>query len=401
MKTLTLMMIATMTVMAGATIAPALPAIENAFLHTPHVNFLTKLLLSATALFTAISAPVAGVMADRYGRRPIVLTAILLYGIAGSAGLYLDSMNTLLISRALLGLSVGALMTMATTLVADYFQGEKRTKMMGLKGGAASFGGVVFLSLGGVLAEAGWRFPFYIYLFSFLVLPIAFYAITEPKKSSQETKFALKKAIEAQKTLAPIYFIAALTMMLFYMIPTQLSFFLKERLNASSALTGQMISVSAVLGGLVASNYQRFLKFFSHKVIILLSWMAMGISFSTLSHAGDLLQVTISMIMLGISYGLFMPSFNLMIAEKSQLEVRGLNLGLLTSFIFIGQFLSPFYIEFINSLFPGATFMASSSLIMLLTIIALGRGLYLELGKFDKKVSTTEVYIKSCDCMNN
>ena len=102
---ITLLLVSTMTVMAGATISPALPQIETFFAEVPNAAFWVKLMLTMPALLTAISAPFVGIIIDRFGRKPLLVAATLLYGTAGGSGLVLSSLTGLLVERALLGLS--------------------------------------------------------------------------------------------------------------------------------------------------------------------------------------------------------------------------------------------------------------------------------------------------------
>ena len=65
----TLLLISTLTIMAGATISPSLPAIESHFAGSPNVEILTRLVLTLPALSIVICAPFAGGLADRFGRQ--------------------------------------------------------------------------------------------------------------------------------------------------------------------------------------------------------------------------------------------------------------------------------------------------------------------------------------------
>jgi MFS family permease len=73
-----LLLASSMTVMAGAIIAPALPDIERIFADQPRVELLVRLVLTLPALFTAIVAPVAGWAIDRFGRRRLLLGGLML-----------------------------------------------------------------------------------------------------------------------------------------------------------------------------------------------------------------------------------------------------------------------------------------------------------------------------------
>ena len=74
------------TLLAGASIAPALPAIKAQFADHPQADLLTKLVLSLTALCIALGAPLAGWAVDRFGRRPLLVASILGTSVGGTAG---------------------------------------------------------------------------------------------------------------------------------------------------------------------------------------------------------------------------------------------------------------------------------------------------------------------------
>ena len=105
---LTLLLTSTLTVMAGATIAPSLPGMEKHFseLGVANAELLVRLVLTFPALFIMIGSPIAGIIIDKFGRKPPLAASVLLYGLAGSSGSYLESLELILVGRALLGLAV-------------------------------------------------------------------------------------------------------------------------------------------------------------------------------------------------------------------------------------------------------------------------------------------------------
>lgn len=78
-------------------------------------------------------------------------------------------------------------MTSATTLVAEYYKGPERSQFMGWQAAFMSFGRVVFLTAGGGLAELGWRWPFAIYLFPLLLVPLVIFSLIEPVQSGDSS----------------------------------------------------------------------------------------------------------------------------------------------------------------------------------------------------------------------
>jgi MFS family permease len=151
----TLLLASTLTVMAGATISPALPAIQAHFTGTGNAALLVRLVLTMPALFIAPTAPLAGGVADRAECKPLLVGSTVLYAIAGGSGFVLDSLLAIIVGRAALGVAVGGITVGATALITDYYVGEQRDSVLGLQGSFSQFGGVLFLPLGGVLADVG------------------------------------------------------------------------------------------------------------------------------------------------------------------------------------------------------------------------------------------------------
>ncbi|NHT18484.1 MFS transporter, partial [Cellulomonas sp. IC4_254] len=148
-----------LTIMAPALIAPALPGMARYFGDAT----LVRLALTITSLTIAVGAPLAGVLSDRAGRRPVLLGGLAVSAAAGTAGLLVEGLGPLLATRALLGLGVGAVSTAVGALLTDWFAGPRRATYLGLQQAAASLGGVVLLPAAGLLAATGWRAPFWLY----------------------------------------------------------------------------------------------------------------------------------------------------------------------------------------------------------------------------------------------
>lgn len=162
-RAVALLMAATLTVMANATISPALPGLQQLFADDPHSALLTRLLVTAPSLSIALLAPLVGLAVDRIGRRVLLLAGIILFVVAGSAGLYLPNLPAIFLSRIALGIAVAFIMTAQTVLVGDYFAGEARSALTGLQISARNFGGLVFILLAGLAAAVSPRWAFGVY----------------------------------------------------------------------------------------------------------------------------------------------------------------------------------------------------------------------------------------------
>src|SRR5580692_4223811 len=140
-----------------------LPSIARDLAHGPNDAMLVKQLIGAVALAMAAGAPLGGYLADKIGLRPTLFGASVLYTVAGTAGLYLNSLPLLLVSRLLLGLAAASIQVLGLTMINTTLKGNARAKWMGLHISVAIFSTLFFQPLAGLLGEISWRLPFALY----------------------------------------------------------------------------------------------------------------------------------------------------------------------------------------------------------------------------------------------
>ena len=353
--------------MSAATIAPSLPQMAVVFQKIQNVEFLTKLVLTIPTLFIALVAPLVGRFIDRYGRIRLLLIGLLLYAFAGTSGYYLDNLYYILISRAILGVAVGIVMTISVTLAGDYFEGSERQKFIGLQVAFVSLGGVLFIVTSGVLADLSWQAPFLIYGFSLIVIPMAVLYLSEPKvKSSPKTKMLLGN----EKSINLIYGTTLLIWILFFIIPVQLPFFLKSIQVEKNALIGFAIATNTLFAAISSAFYSRIKKRWSYPTILVIGFILMSVGYLIIFLAGNLIIVEIGLICSGLGIGMVIPSTTLWLMDLTAQEDRGHAMGKLNTFRFIGQFLSPIFILLITVFFNiSFTFLIGSMLLILLSIV--------------------------------
>ena len=252
-----LLALAAITYMSTAAISPSLPEMSTAFQNEYDAEFIVKLVLTTPALFIAISAPLVGVFIDRWGRKRLFVISIILYAIAGGSGYFLNSLLEILVSRALLGIAVAGIITTSTALIVDYFVGVHRNKVMGLQAAFGTFGGVIFLLVGGFLADISWRAPFLIYLLAFVMLPLVMYFIYEPQLSRSKDKVTQKGKVSKVKITYLVYPIVFLSMVIIFLTPVQMPFYLKQLGDVSNTEVGIAIASSYLLAGITALFYKR------------------------------------------------------------------------------------------------------------------------------------------------
>src|SRR4051794_1417270 len=169
-EALVLLFSSCLAVLGAVLLAPVLPRIEDAFAGTAGVEALTPIVLTAPALVIGLTAMVAGRIVDRLGRKRLLVGALVVYAVVGTAPVWLPSLQLIVVSRVLVGLTEAAIMTCCTTLLADYFHGSQRERYFGLQVVFTTVAATIFFGVGGALGEQNWRAPFWLYPVS---LPLA------------------------------------------------------------------------------------------------------------------------------------------------------------------------------------------------------------------------------------
>lgn len=334
-----LLLVATLGVMSGITIVSSLPLISHTFSNIPHIEFLSKLMLTIPSIIIALFSPFAGHIVDKWGRLKPLYVGILLFVLGGSSGFYLHDFNAILVGRAVLGLGVSLIMTSSTALVGDYFDEQARHKFMSKQGMVVGFGGIIFITLGGLLAQLHWSYPFAIYFIPLLFLPFLLGSLYEPEKHTHN------QDLELESKLLPVYITAFFVMVLFYMLPTQFPYLIVNTLGGKPQTIGFVIATAMIFNALTAMKYSKIKARLSYLQIYAATFMLFALGLFIISQASSIANLYFATMPLGMAFGLLLVNTNAWFLSKVPPSKRGKASGLLTSSFFLGQFASPLLLE--------------------------------------------------------
>lgn len=366
----TLLLTSTLTVMAAATIAPALPSMEQQFEAVPNADFLVRLVLTLPALLIALTAPLAGVIVDRFGRKRLLIMGTALYAVAGTSGFIAPTLGLVLLSRVFLGLAVAGIMTSVTTLITDYYADAQRAHLLGLQAGFIGFGAVVFLTLGGFLADVSWRHPFLIYGMALPLLPFVVMALREPDSGSASPQPSDSLPVDTTPwgLLGMLYLMMLITQITFYMIPVQLPFHLVDLVDASASQSGIAIAALSLTYALTSMSYGWLDARLGHMGLVVAGFGLIAIGFGVIAFAAGWVMIYIGLIISALGLGMLVPNFNVWLASEVPAAIRGRALGGLTTALFLGQFLSPLVSQPIaNATSVGLSYAVVGAAVALLT----------------------------------
>ena len=386
---ITLFLTSALIVMVTGVIPPALPSMEAHFADVPGAALLVPLVLTLPCLLIAVAGPVAGYAVDRLGRTTVLIVSTFVFGVAGTAGYLAPTLTWLLISRAVLGVAAGGLMTSLATLIADYYTGAVRARFMGRQAAVMGFGGAASLALGGVLADIGWRVPFLTYCFAIVVLPLIVLVLYEPfadercaekplpasgpgqcvVESMRATSSATLTGAEGSSPSVTFVLFVCLVVLgiqlLFTLIPVHLPFHLQEMSAATAYQSGLAISVTSLSYALVALAYGRSAPRLDHPTALTAGFALMGAGYLLMWLAAGWALILVGLLLAGAGQGLLIPDLSVWLADETGARSRGRVLGGLTTALFLGVFVSPLVGQPLNAAlgFRGLSLIAGALLL--------------------------------------
>ncbi|MBI1252452.1 MAG: MFS transporter [Alphaproteobacteria bacterium] len=237
-------------------IIPVLPAylrdLTGATL--PEATRIAGWLVVTFAALQFLFGPVMGNLSDRFGRRPVLLIAMAMFGVNYLLMGLATNLVTLFIGRALTGIS-GAIYAPANAYMADVSPPEKRAQRFALIGAAFGVGFILGPALGGLLGSFDPRTPFFVAAgLAGLNAVIGFFLLRESLPRARRRAFEWRRAnplgafFALRKFPAVLGVIGAMFLwqVAFHIYPSTWSFFATLRYGWSEALIGLSLATAGV-----------------------------------------------------------------------------------------------------------------------------------------------------------
>ncbi len=329
-------------VMGVASLTPAFPKIKEALgISNQQIGYL----ITVFTLPGILLNPVLGILADRFGRKPILVPSLFLFAFAGVACGLTKNFELLLTFRFFQGVGAASLGSLNVTLIGDFYQGRARAEAMGTNASVLSVGTALYPAIGGGMAMLGWHYPFF---FPVLAIPVAIWVMVSldpPKASSGQSLLKYLKGVSqylADRNVITLFLISVFTFIILYgSYLTYLPLILNDKFSAQSWEIGVIISIGSLATALTSPQLGKLSARFSYKSLLIFANGMYILSMLMIPFIGSKWLMVLVTIIFGIAMGINIPGIQTLLTGSVPIQYRAAFMSVNGSVLRLGQTLGP------------------------------------------------------------
>ncbi|WP_247009576.1 MFS transporter [Halorientalis litorea] len=288
------------------------------------------------SLFTApgiVIVPVAGVLADRYGRKPILVTALLLFGLTGTAIAFTTDFRVALGLRLLQGIGFAGIVPTLITSIGDLYAGSREAMAQGLRFTVSGLSQAAFPLLAGVLVAAAWQYPFLLYAVAFPIAAFVYVGFDEPTAVDSTTEAAdggteqsysraLVGLVRRPRVLSLVVG-RTLPVVVWIAFLTYNSIIVVQLIDGTPVQAGLLTAVGSVSFAAAASQAGRITGLFASRFYPLLGANAcLAVGLAGVLFAPGIVVASVAILVTGVGFGLTLSLYRSIITGLAPQSLR-------------------------------------------------------------------------------
>lgn len=340
--------------LGNSMLIPVLPLLEKKLDIT---NLQSSLIITVYSIVAIVFIPLAGFLSDRFGRKKVIVPALIITGIGGLiaalASWKIDNPYGLILAgRVLQGIGASGAMPIVLPLVGDIFHSDKEaSSTLGIIETSNTVGKVLSPILGSALAAVIWFLPFVsIPVFSAISVLLVVFLIKENNEENEEPlKFPkywslIKDVFKKHKRwLIAVFIIGAILMFVLFGFLFYLSNTLEDKFDFKGVKKGLLLAIPLL--ALAIASYVSGKKIKDNLVVM--KWVTfvgivlMGLSVAVISFMEHFIYLLIIFLICGTGIGIALPSLDALITESIDKTIRGAITSIYSAMRFIGVAAGP------------------------------------------------------------
>lgn len=342
-RNLQIVLALTVTSMLGVgSLSPAFPQIMQEFGLNSHQVGLLITVYTAPGI---VLSPLAGLLADRVGRKKVIVGGLLLFALSALACAFAPDFETLVALRFLQGLGGSPLTALNNTVIGDIFSGRRRLEAMGYNSSIGSIAALCHPLLGGAAALLGWRYPMALPLTALPVAWLVAFHLDDVEQSGSATLGSyFSSAIRGifNREMLALYLVNLINIMVIYGVNlVYLVVLIKERYEAGPLHIGIIVATSAAVSAVVGTQAARIADLLSQRDMIVLGMVVSGFGITLNLYMPGLWWLMVPAFVRGLGQGVLNPALYSTIIDRAPAEGRAAVMGFSSTMFRSGQTFGP------------------------------------------------------------
>jgi MFS family permease len=330
-------------VMGNALLSPAIPDILDEFGRSKSS---TGVLVAVLPLPGIVIAPLIGILADRFGRRNLLIPCLTLFGAGGVAVVTAPTFEVLVASRFVMGLGSGGLVNLAVVLLGDAFTGEQRTAWIGRNSGVLTIALAGFPVMSGFLTSAfGWRWALAPYSLALVTAAATFFLLDNPHQPTGATVrqqlSGVGLALRSSRIVTVVLGGGLAFAVIFGVFLAAYPNHLDTEFGLGASERGLMIGLPAITSSIAAFNLGRTRLRYGRVTVLAACSVVWIVSFVAIGLAGSVWLLVLGTLLYGFGEGALIPSLQDAALHEAPDEHRGAVMAVWTGSARLGQTAGP------------------------------------------------------------
>lgn len=337
-----LVMIATSTAVAGIfVVSPIVSELAGPFgVSEAQIGQLITVFTAPSILLV----PVMGVLADRIGRKRVLVAGLLLFGAAGTAIGLTPSFRVALGLRVVQGIGYAAVMPITVAILGDLYEGGREATAQGLR--VASIQGMSLVSppIAGVIVLASWRYPFLLYLLAIVVAVWVWVTLPEIVPGDViEIRSYIRDLFSSLQRPVMVLVMLSFTVrfLLTFVFFAFVSVLLARVFGASSVTSGLVVSAFGLVSMVSSTQAGRLTASWNPHLVMAGSFAVTGIGLALLGAGSTYPLLVVGVTLFGLGSGVTAPVQKSLVTQLVSASHRAGAVSSAVIFQSIGQTAGP------------------------------------------------------------
>lgn len=291
------------------------------------------LLMSAFTAPAIVATPLAGYLADRYGRKPVLVAGLLVFGVGGVTIAFTTDFAVALALRFLQGIGFAATTPVIITSIGDMYGETREAAAQGFRFTASGLTNMVFPLVAGVIVGIAWQYPFLLYAVAFPIAGIVHLRLREPTTTEPSDSSNSSEAAGGHRSLTDLLgyrrvqamiLVRGLPNMAYVGFLTYNSVVVVQLLDGTPAQAGLLAAVLSLSFAVAATQTGRLTAAFDSRLLpLVVANVALGAGFAIVLFVTQLTVAVLGVVVSGVGFGILLSMYRSIITDLAPTALRG------------------------------------------------------------------------------